>query len=98
MLKKYCIVRDHRAGVFAGTLIWINENVRQNIKLTNCRKLWYWSGASGVEQIALEGVQNPSSCKFTVEVEEQELFDCVQIIKASPKAKKNIEKVKPWKM
>jgi hypothetical protein len=97
MLNNYVIVRDHMAGVFAGTLSWQNENHPKHIKLTNVRKLWEWYGAAAVEQLAESGTSKPNECKFSVETEEQQLFDCVQIIKATDAAKKNIQAVPEWR-
>lgn len=97
MLNCYVLVRDHRAGIFAGTLIGINKNDRKNIVLKDVRKLWYWNGAAAIEQLAVDGVSKPNDCKFTVETERQELFDCVQIIKATDKAKDNIKSVPAWR-
>lgn len=41
-MKKQVIIRGDRSGVFFGTLE--NRNGRE-VKLSNCRRLWYWDGA-----------------------------------------------------
>ena len=38
-INKQVIVRADRAGVFFGTLA---EKEGNEVKLTNCRRLWYW--------------------------------------------------------
>ena len=95
LIGKKVIVRAEKAGVFYGTLI--NKN-NLEVQLKNTRKLFYWSGAAAIEQIALEGVKNPSKCKFTVVNKEQTISNYIQIIKCTIKASKNIENVPVWKI
>ena len=63
---KYVIVRCDRAGVFAGVL---KEKNGREVILTDCRRLWYWSGANSISQLAKDGTKEPRDCKFTVTVE-----------------------------
>jgi hypothetical protein len=93
-IGKQVIVRADKAGVFYGTLSAKNE---LEVQLTNCRKLYYWSGANAIEQIALDGVRNPESCKFTVVNEESTISNYIQIITCTKNACKNIESVPVWK-
>ena len=51
---KKVILRADKAGVFFGTL---NKREGNDVQLLNCRKLYFWSGANAVEQIALEGAE-----------------------------------------
>ena len=95
MIGKYVIVRGDRSGVFAGTLV-SQENRR--VVLKDCRRLWYWSGAASISQIATEGVKNPRSCKFTVTVGEIAILDAIEIIPATMAAETNIKAVSVWKM
>ena len=88
------IVRCDRAGVFFGA---IKERRGTEATMTNVRKLWYWDGASAVEQIALEGVKKPDNCKFTVTVDEMEIFDPTQIIRCTDAAIASIEAVREWR-
>lgn len=90
----YVIVRTRSAGVFAGTY----ENKENNeITLTNARRLWYWSGAASLSQLAMEGVSKPKDCKFPVEVSEVVLPETIEILKVSEIARKSIAEVKIWK-
>lgn len=91
---KKVIVRGDRSGVFFGTLV---ERTGQEVKLSNCRRLWYWSGAASLSQLAKEGVKNPLGCKFTVSVEEIEILDAIEIIPCTEKSIESIEKVSVWK-
>lgn len=95
MLNKKVIIRGDRSGVFFGTLA---EKNGREVKLTNCRRLWYWSGAASLSQIAMEGVKKPSECKFTIAVSEIVILDTIEIIACSAAATKNIEAVREWKV
>jgi hypothetical protein len=94
MLGKQVIVRADKAGVFFGTLESKND---LEVTLTNVRKLYYWSGANAIEQIALEGVKNPNDCQFTVIVERMCLSQYIQIILCTEQAINNINIVPIWK-
>jgi hypothetical protein len=94
MEKKKVIVRGDRSGVFFGTLE--SRNGRE-VKLSNCRKLFYWDGAAAVEQLAVDGTKKSDECKFTVIVPESEILDAIQIIPCSEEAVISIEGVKVWR-
>lgn len=95
MNGKYVIVRGDRSGVFAGRLV---SQEGQQVVLTECRRLWYWVGAASISQIAKEGVKTPSSCKFTVTVDEIAILDAIEIIPTTAAAEANIKAVREWKM
>lgn len=95
MLNKKVIIRGDRSGVFFGTLA---EKNGTEVKLTNCRRLWYWAGAASISQLAVDGTSNPSGCKFTVTVDEIIITDVIEIIPCTEKAIKSIEGVTKWKM
>lgn len=94
MLNKKVIIRGDRSGVFFGTLVEKNE---REVKLSDCRRLWYWSGAASLSQLALDGVANPGGCKFTVTIPEIIILDAIEIILCSPKAVESITSVNEWK-
>lgn len=52
-IGKKVLVRAYGAGVYFGTLEWIEG---ETAKLTNVRNIWHWTGASCLSQIANEGV------------------------------------------
>ena len=95
MNGKYVIVRGDRSGVFSGTL---ESKEGQKVVLSNCRRLWYWSGAASLSQIAMEGVKNPRECKFTVTVDSIAILDAIEIIPTTAAAEANIKAVKEWKL
>lgn len=92
---KYVIVRGDRSGVFAGVL---DSCEGQKVVLKDCRRLWFWSGAASISQIAKDGVNNPGNCKFTVTVEEIAILDAIEIIPATENAEASIKAVWEWKV
>ena len=95
MEGKYVIVRGDRSGVFTGRLV---SQEGRNVVLADCRRLWYWSGAASISQIALEGVKNPGRCNFTVTVDQIAILDAIEIIPTTAEAEANIKAVPVWKM
>lgn len=91
---EYVVVRGDRSGVFAGNIV---EREDREVKLENCRRLWYWNGACSISEIAKSGVSKPEECKFTVTVNEIEILDVIEIIKCTKEAEENIKDVKEWK-
>ena len=94
LIGKKVIVRGDRSGVFFGTL---TAKDGSEVTLENARKLYYWSGANAIEEIALSGVNKPDSCRFTVVNSEITIMDSIQINPCTEDAIINIEKVKEWK-
>ena len=93
MNNQYFIVRADRAGVFFGQ---IKSKTETSVVMTDVRKLYHWSGAAAVEQLALSGVKRPSGCKFTVTVTEMEIANWIQIIPCTTESIENIKSVKEW--
>lgn len=89
----YVIVRTYSAGVFAGYLQ--ERNGKEGIVL-DARRLWYWSGASSLSQLAMEGTKNPDSCKFPCEVPYVELTEIIEVLTCTEQARLSIKNVKIW--
>jgi len=92
--KRYVLVRTYSAGVFAG---YLKSRKGREVVLTKARRLWYWSGAASLSQLAMEGVKNPTACKFPCEVDLVELTEAIEILDVTPAAQKNIAQVPIWK-
>lgn len=92
-MEKY-VFRGDRSGVFFGTLL---ERNGREVKIGQCRRLWYWDGACSLSEIAKVGTTNPGRCKFTVVVDELIILDCIEIIKCTDDAIKVLESVPEWK-
>lgn len=90
---KYCIVRTYTAGVFAGN---IESREGQEVIIKNVRRLWYWKGANSLSDLALNGTKKPDNCKFTVELDEIEVMEAIEIIPCTKQAEKSIKEVKVW--
>jgi len=93
LLGKYVIVRSYAAGVFAGVL---KAKDGKEVELSNARRIWYWSGAASLSQMANDGVKNPNDCKFTQAVPIQIVTEAIEILPCSDLARKIIEGVKIW--
>lgn len=93
-IGKKVIVRGDRSGIIFGTLA---ERNGREVKLTKCRRLWYWDGAASNFQLAAEGVTAPRNCKFTVIIDEIEILDAIEVLPCTEKAIESIEAVAIWK-
>jgi len=93
--QKAVLVRADRAGVFVGNL---KSRKGNEVVLTNARRLWYWSGAASVSQIAIDGVANPDKCKFPESVSELLILGVIEVIPMTKKAQESINAVPAWKM
>lgn len=91
----YVIVRTARAGVFAGYLV---KKDGQETTLESSRRLWYWDGAASLSQLSQDGVQKPSTCKFPCEVLTHILYETIEILQTTTKAKDSIANVPVWKV
>lgn len=90
---KYVIVRSYDAGCFAGYLSYKKE---REVELKKARRLWYWSGAASLSQLAMEGVSDGINCKFPCEVESIVINNVCEVIDVTEKARKNIAEVFVW--
>jgi hypothetical protein len=93
--ERICIVRTESAGVFIGK---VRSVIGSNVLLENARRLWRWSGAASLSQLAVDGTSDPDNCKFPVEVPEIFLMGAIEIIPASEKAVSSIIGVKVWEV
>ncbi len=95
---QYVIARSVNAGVFAGTLagkIGDGTDHRQ-VTLTGARRLWYWTGAASLSQLAVSGTSNPGNCKFPVEVSAVELTEVCELLAVTEQARASIAAVPVW--
>lgn len=91
---KYVIVRTFSAGVFAGELV---SRKGQEVVMQNARRIWYWTGAASLSQLATDGTSSPNTCKFPAPVSRVELLQAIEILDVTPAARKSIEGVPVWK-
>jgi hypothetical protein len=96
--NKNYIIRTHSAGVWFGK---VKELKGSNAVITDARRLWYWSGAASLSQLAVEGTKRPEQCKFTLTITDKEgvyLPQVIEVLPCSENATININSVKEWKI
>ena len=91
---RYCMVRTDNAGVFAGT---VKQRDGKEIVLTDARRIWFWTGAASLSQLATDGTAEPKNCKFPTPVAEVLLTEVIEIIPITDKARESIASVPVWK-
>ena len=90
------IVRTEAAGVFYGVIIEY-DNTTYTAEVSGCRRIWYWSGAASLSEMALSGVKRPKNCKFSVMVSSIVVMGVKEILPCSEDAVKSIESVPVWR-
>ena len=88
--SRFVIVRDNRAGVYAG----VKLRVAGKTVLRDARHIWSWQGRLSTADIAARGLGEGS--KVSPSVRRIELCDVVQINDCSAIARKNIEEFPAW--
>lgn len=92
------IFRSYAAGVFYGEEVSRKaETNGLNVVIKNARRVWYWSGAASLSQLATEGTKKPNDCKFPQKVASVELMNVVEILPVTKEALESLESVKVWK-
>lgn len=91
--KQYSIVRCQGAGVFLAQVV---SRKGTEAVLKDSRRLWYWSGAASLSQLAVEGTKKPGACRFPIAMPDQEVTGVLEVIPVTDKAKASIDAVKVW--
>lgn len=98
LIGKKVIIRSYGAGLFFGTLNEVEKcEDKWTVELLNCRRLWYWSGACSITQLAVDGTKNPQDCKFTITEDSIVVSSVIELHECTDKAIKSIEGVTEWK-
>lgn len=95
MDNRYYIIRTNNAGVFFGHIV---ERRGDEADLADVRRLWYWSGACSLSQLAMEGTKRPESCKFSVTVPQMTVLGVIELIPCTDEAASSIFGVRTWKI
>lgn len=95
METKKFIVRSVDAGVFYGE---IKERNGNEVTMVNARCLHYWEGAGSLNQIAMEGVKYPNSCRFTMPADEIVILGVCEILPCTKEACECIDSTEVWKI
>ncbi len=88
----YVVIRSRDSGCHAG---YLAEEKGDTVTLYNSRRLWQWSGAATLSQLAMEGVSKSES-KFPMEVDKITIYSICEKIQATEAAKNSIKKVPVW--
>jgi hypothetical protein len=88
-IDKHVLVRTYSAGVFVGIL---KIKSGTNVVLENARRIWKWSGAFTLSEVATKGITKTGS-RLAVAVELTELSQAVEIIGTTEAARKTYEVV-----
>jgi hypothetical protein len=88
------MVRSYAAGVFYGEIESKKHEVNGLVvTMKNARRVWYWSGAASLSQLAMEGTTKPKDCKFPAPVTSVELMNVVEILPITHAALKSLDEV-----
>jgi hypothetical protein len=98
-LNKIAIVRTFAAGVFFAKIIQIEKAGyigHANAILSKCRRIWKWSGATELSDLAENGVKNKSESKLSVPTDNHLVLGVVEILICSKKCINNINSIPNW--
>jgi len=90
----FVCIRTYSAGVHCG---YLKEHKGTEVTLLDSIRIHQWSGAASLSQFAMEGVNNPSSCRFAMPINKIILTEAIEIISMTVAAVKNIKSVPSWK-
>ncbi len=94
--KPIVMIRTYSAGVHYGILEKKESTLAGiEVTITNCRRVWQWSGAASISQLAVDGTSKPDKCKFPCSVPGNTLI-AIEIIPMSEKAVESLNNVKVW--
>lgn len=94
MDQTYHIIRtDHKATYFGR----IANKTGDEVILHDARRLWHWSGAADVLQLAQEGTKNPQDCRFTMAIPSMTVLGVREMLPVTAEAAESIKGVEDWK-
>jgi hypothetical protein len=95
--RRKVIIRTDSAGVHYGTLVSCKENNSGHyaVTLESARRIWKWSGANCLSELATLGSSDHSSCNFSIPVSSIKLM-AIEVIGVTEVAARNIESVPNW--
>ena len=95
-MNEKVIIRTYSAGVHYGTLVSEEKSEGgYHVVLENSRRVWKWSGANSLSELATLGTSNPTDCQFSLQVRKIKLL-AIEIIYMTDEAIENMDEVKNW--
>jgi hypothetical protein len=91
--QEYVMVRTTSAGVFAGYLV---RRDGKEVELRDARRIWFWSGAASLSELAQRGTSDPGGCKFPAPVDRVILTEAIEILSVTEAARASIAEVPTW--
>ena len=91
--KPFVVIRSRDSGCHAG---YVESEDGRTITLVKSRRLWYWTGAASLSQLAMEGVKSPDSCKFPMAVDRITVYDICEKIETNAASQESILGVPEW--
>lgn len=87
MIGKYVLVRTERAGVHHGVLA---EDCQACVVLTDARRLWRWSDAYTLHEVAVDGPGEES--RISERVQEISVRGVIEVIPCTEIAEKKLRR------
>ncbi len=91
-IDDYKIVRTENAGVFAGRVV---ARRGSEVDMVEARRIWYWSGAATLSELAIRGPANPAGCKCPMPVTVT-LLGVIEILDVTAAAREAITAIPEW--
>lgn len=95
----YFMVRTESAGVFVAMLAADWPDVVQPNGMTElhgARRVWYWSGAATLSELATKGTSKPQDCKFPAGVPFMWVAGVIEVIPVTEEALATFDAVPVW--
>lgn len=91
----YVMIRTYSAGVHCG---YLKKRNGKEVELLDSIRIWKWDGAASLSQLAMEGTNAPSGCKFGMPISTSLILtEAIEVIEMTETAKQSIQKVESWK-
>ena len=92
------VIRSYAAGVFYGEIESKDYTpAGLVVKAKNVKRIWQWSGACSLSQLATDGVSSDGT-KISVSVAHEEIINVVELLSLTPKALSSLENQTTWKV
>lgn len=94
---RYVCIRTYSAGVHFGYLKSCVEarDGYYAVELLQARRMWSWSGANTLSDLAENGSAKPTECKFTLPVSKIKLM-AIEVIDVSENGKTKLDEIPTW--
>lgn len=91
---KRVLVMCETSGLLYGELVTRNH---QEVTLANCRRIYSYSGACSIDQLAVEGSKDSDNCIITCPVARYIVLDAIEVITMTNKSWYNLNRIRSWK-